>query len=58
METEDSLFKIRNGLGKNIKIVAGGKGTPEHVPGIRKVGDFNNFNNWLMDFENNLQPSI
>jgi MerR family transcriptional regulator, light-induced transcriptional regulator len=58
METEDSLFKIRNGLDNNIKIIAGGKGTPERVPGIRKVDDFKNFNNWLMDFENNLQPSI
>jgi methanogenic corrinoid protein MtbC1 len=58
LETEDRLFKIRNGLKKDIKIVSGGKGTPDHVPGIRKMDSFINFNDWLRDFENSLQHNL
>ena len=54
LDPEDSLLKIRKGLNKKIKIVSGGKGTPDNLPGILKMEDFINFNDWLGDFENTL----
>lgn len=53
-DPEDGLLQIRKELGKKIKIVAGGKGTPESLPGVLKMEDFTKFNNWLGDFENTL----
>jgi methanogenic corrinoid protein MtbC1 len=53
-DPEDGLLQIRKELGKKIKIAAGGRGTPESLPGVQKMGDFQKFNDWLGDFENTL----
>lgn len=53
-DPEDYLLQIRKEMGSKIKIVAGGKGTPESLPGILKMGDFSKFNDWLGDFESTL----
>jgi hypothetical protein len=41
-------------LGNKIKIVAGGRDTPESLPGVLKMEDFTKFNDWLGDFESTL----
>ncbi len=53
-DPEDGLLQIRKQLGRKIKIVAGGRGTPESLPGVLKVDDFTKFNDWLGDFESTL----
>lgn len=53
-DPEDGLLQIRKELGNKIKIVAGGKGTPENLPGVLKMDDYSKFNDWLGDFENTL----
>ncbi len=58
IDTDDCLLKIRKEMNKEVKIISGGKGTPDNFPGIKKMEDFINFNSWLGDFENQLQTSI
>ncbi len=53
-DPEDGLLQIRKELGKKIKIVAGGRGTPENLPEVLKMDDFTKFNDWLGEFENTL----
>jgi len=53
-EPEDGLLQIRKELGNKIKIVSGGKGTVESLPGVLKMDDFSKFNDWLGDFESTL----
>ena len=58
LDTEDCLLKIKTELKKNITLISGGKGTPENLPGIKKIEDFNNFNHWLKNFENQLLTGV
>ena len=58
LDTEDGLLRVRSELKKKIKIISGGKGTPENLPGISKMEDFNSFNQWLVDFEKQLPAAI
>jgi MerR family transcriptional regulator, light-induced transcriptional regulator len=53
-DPEDGLLQIRKELGKKIKIVAGGRGTPESLPGVLKMEYFTKFNDCLGDFESTL----
>jgi MerR family transcriptional regulator, light-induced transcriptional regulator len=54
LDPEDGLLKIRKSLNNKIKIVSGGRGAPESLPGILRMEDFTKFNDWLGDFENSL----
>ncbi len=54
LDTEDSLLTIRRELKKKVTILSGGKGTPDNLPGINKMEDFNTLNQWLEDFEKSL----
>jgi len=54
LDPEDGLLKIRKSLSSKTKIVSGGRGAPESLPGILKMEDFTKFNDWLGDFENTL----
>lgn len=58
LDTEDGLLRVRSELKKKVKIISGGKGTPENLPGISKMEDFNSFNQWLVDFEKQLPAAI
>jgi methanogenic corrinoid protein MtbC1 len=58
LDTEDCLLKIKTELKKNITLISGGNGTPENLPGIKKIEDFNNFNHWLKNFENQLLTGV
>jgi MerR family transcriptional regulator, light-induced transcriptional regulator len=58
IDTEDSLLKIKASLNKNVTILSGGKGTPESIPGVTKIEDFNTFNHWLENFEKQLQTAV
>lgn len=57
-DTEDCLLKIRNKLNKDVTLISGGKGTPENLPGIKKIEDFNTFNHWLENFEKQLLTAV
>ncbi len=54
LDAEDCLLKIKTELNKNVTLISGGKGTPENLPGIKKIEDFINFNHWLENFEKQL----
>ncbi len=56
-DPEEGLIQIKEGLNKKIKIISGGKGTPENLPGILKMENFYDFNDWLGDFESTLSLS-
>ncbi|MBC8283419.1 MAG: MerR family transcriptional regulator [Nitrospinae bacterium] len=58
LDTEESLLKIRKELNKTTTIISGGKGTPENLPGINKMENFNTFNHWLEDFEKQLPKAV
>ena len=58
LDTEDCLLKIKTELNKNVTIISGGKGTPDNLPGITKIEDFNNFNHWLENFEKQLLTAV
>lgn len=58
LETEDCLLKIKKEMNKNVTLVSGGKGTPEDMPGITKIEDFNTFNHWLEDFEKQFLTAV
>ncbi len=58
LDTEDCLLKIKNELNKNVTLISGGKGTPDNLPGITKIEDFNNFNHWLENFEKQLSTAV
>lgn len=54
LDTENYLIRIKEELGNDTKIICGGKGAPDNLPGIVKIKDFIRFNNWLGEFENSL----
>ncbi len=54
LDPEDGILKIRKSLSSKTKIVSGGRGTPESLPGVLKMDNFTKFNDWLGDFENTL----
>ncbi len=54
LDPEDCLLKIRSELKKEVTIISGGKGTPDNLPKINKIEDFNTFNQWLEKFEKQL----
>jgi DNA-binding transcriptional MerR regulator/methylmalonyl-CoA mutase cobalamin-binding subunit len=58
LDTEDCLLKIKTELNKNVTLISGGKGTPDNLPGITKIEDFNNFNHWLENFEKQLLTAV
>ncbi|MBC8283329.1 MAG: cobalamin B12-binding domain-containing protein [Nitrospinae bacterium] len=58
LDTEDCLLKLKNELNKNVTLISGGKGTPENLPGIKKIEDFNTFNHWLENFEKQLLTAV
>jgi MerR family transcriptional regulator, light-induced transcriptional regulator len=58
LDTEDCLLKIKSELNKDITLVSGGKGTPENLPGVKKIEDFNTFNHWLENFEKQLLTAV
>jgi methanogenic corrinoid protein MtbC1 len=58
LDTEDCLLKIKTELNKNITLISGGNGTPENLPGIIKIEDFNSFNQWLENFEKQLLTGV
>jgi MerR family transcriptional regulator, light-induced transcriptional regulator len=58
LDTEDCLIKLKNELNKNVTLVSGGQGTPENLPGIKKIEDFNTFNHWLENFEKQLLTAV
>jgi MerR family transcriptional regulator, light-induced transcriptional regulator len=54
LDTEDCLLQIKTELNKSVTIISGGKGTPQNIPGITNIEDFNTFNHWLENFEKEL----
>ena len=57
VETENHLLQVRKELSNKIQIISGGKGTPKNITGITRMENFNDFNKWLVDFENRLETS-
>ena len=55
---EDCLLSIRAKLKNTVKMITGGKGTPDNLPSIQKMEDFNSFNQWLKDFEEQLATAV
>lgn len=58
LNTEDCLLKLKTELNKNVALISGGRGTPENLPGITKIDNFNNFNRWLENFEKQLPTAV
>lgn len=53
-EADEGLYRLRQGLSKNVILVAGGAGAPAYSSGIKRIPDFSVYYDWLLEFTQSL----